>query len=381
MMMKKKSNPWARAKYLYVLPLAAVAAAAFARLEVSELSNEISSVKVSDFSAITENPDSENTFSHSEKAVIIEGTIIDDHTGKGIVGASIIERGSTNGTLSDENGHFTFRTIENSVIVISYIGKQTYTFIASEREIKGLKDTPIRLKDDVQNMEEIVVVGYEPDEQTPKKEITQQAQEKEEEVFIVVEQMPEFPGGMAECMKYIARNIKYPTLAQEAKIEGRVIVRFIVGKDGYTSNFEILHGVCPALDAEAIRVLAQMPRWKPGMQRGVAVPVKYTVPVTFKLEKRQPETSLKIIDTPKQSSTVIPGANINLNKSYDKTLIIVDDKAVTSEFFNKIKPEEIESISIINDQTKAKEFYKKYGVVDKKEGVLYIKTKKNTIKN
>ena len=374
MMMKKKSNPWARAKYFYVLPLAAVAVAAFARPEVSEISDEISSVKVSDFSAITESHEVENNYSKPEKFVIVEGTIVDETTGKGIIGASVIERGSTNGTISDENGHFRLQTTENSVIVISYIGKQTYTFIASEREINGLKNNPIKLKDEVQNMDEIVVVGYEPDEQPKKEEKPKQKAGDDEEVFMVVEQMPEYPGGMAECLKYIARNIKYPTLAQEAKIEGRVIVRFVVGTDGYTSDFEILHSVCPALDAEAIRVLAQMPKWKPGMQRGKAVRVKYTIPVTFRLEKKQPEAKIKIMDAPKLSNSNTSGANISLNKSYDKVLIVVDDKVVTPEQFQNIKPGEIASVNVIKNSA-AESFYKKFGVTEKKEGVIYVKTK------
>ena len=369
MMMKKKSSPWARAKYLYVLPLAAVAVAAFAHPEISKLSDEISSVKVNDFSAITENHEVENNYSKSEKSVVIEGTIIDDTTGKGIIGASIIERGSTNGTISDENGHFTLRTTENSVIVISFIGKQTYTFIASEMGIKELKNNPIKLKDDVQNMDEIVVVGYEPAEQPKKEEKVQQKAGNEEEVFIVVEQMPEYPGGMAECLKYIARNIKYPTLAQEAKIEGRVIVRFVVGTDGYTSNFEILHSVCPALDAEAIRVLAQMPKWKPGMQRGVAVPVKYTVPVTFKLEKQNTPQTQTI-----KSNPVMPG-NVRFNKSLENVLIVIDGKVASQKEFIALNSQKIGSINVIKDVNKTHEILQKYGVSDKKEGVIIIKTK------
>ncbi|MCR8893920.1 M56 family metallopeptidase [Bacteroides sp. ET336] len=369
MMMKKKSSPWARAKYLYVLPLAAVAVAAFAHPEISKLSDEISSVKVNDFSAITKNHEVENTYSKPNGLILVKGTVVDDATGKAIRGASILERGTTNGTISDENGDFTLRTTENSVIIISFIGKQTYTFIASEMEIKGLKNNPIKLKDDVQNMDEIVVVGYEPAEQPKKEEKVQQKAGNEEEVFIVVEQMPEFPGGMSECLKYIARNIKYPTLAQEAKIEGRVIVRFVVGIDGYTSNFEILHSVCPALDAEAIRVLAQMPKWKPGMQRGVAVPVKYTVPVTFKLEKQNTPQTQTI-----KSNPVMPG-NVSFNKSLENVLIVIDEKVASQQEFSALKPQNIESIHVIKEENKAQEIFRKYGVFDKKEGVIIIKTK------
>ena len=95
--------------------------------------------------------------------------------------------------------------------------------------------------------------------------------------------MPEFPGGINELMRFMSKNIKYPVDAQKAKIEGRVIVQFVVRKDGSTSDFSVMRSVSPSLDAEAIRVLSLMPKWKPGIQRGKAVNVKYTVPITFKL--------------------------------------------------------------------------------------------------
>ena len=104
------------------------------------------------------------------------------------------------------------------------------------------------------------------------------------EVFMVVEQMPEFPGGMKELMTYLKDNIKYPKAAQDKKVEGRVIVQFVIEKDGTPTEFNVLRSVDPDLDKEALRVLGNMPKWKPGMQKGQAVRVKYTVPVSFKLQ-------------------------------------------------------------------------------------------------
>ncbi|WP_300770847.1 M56 family metallopeptidase [uncultured Bacteroides sp.] len=156
MMMKKKSSPWARAKYLYVLPLAAVAVAAFAHPEISKLSDEISSVKVNDFSAITKNHEVENTYSKPNGLILVKGTVVDDATGKAIRGASILERGTTNGTISYENGKFSLRVTENSVIVVSFVGKQTCSFVASAIEVKNMKDKPIRMKDEVQVTDEVV---------------------------------------------------------------------------------------------------------------------------------------------------------------------------------------------------------------------------------
>ena len=105
-----------------------------------------------------------------------------------------------------------------------------------------------------------------------------------EEVFMVVENMPEFPGGTAELMKFLAQNIKYPVEAQQKGEQGRVIVQFVVGKDGKLSDIKIMRSISPALDAEAIRVVKAMPDWKPGTQRGQAVAVKYTIPISFSLE-------------------------------------------------------------------------------------------------
>ncbi len=105
----------------------------------------------------------------------------------------------------------------------------------------------------------------------------------EGEVFQVVEEMPEFPGGMAECMKWLAQNIKYPAEAQEKGIQGRVIVQMVVEKDGTITHAKVVRGIDPLLDAEALRVVSNMPKWKPGKQNGEAVNVKYTLPVMFRL--------------------------------------------------------------------------------------------------
>ena len=105
-----------------------------------------------------------------------------------------------------------------------------------------------------------------------------------EEVFMVAEQMPEFPGGMKELLKFLQDNLKYPENAMKNNVQGRVIVQFVVEKDGTLTEFKVARSVDPDLDAEALRVLQTMPKWKPGMQRGKIVRVKFTVPVSFKLQ-------------------------------------------------------------------------------------------------
>ncbi|WP_418822310.1 M56 family metallopeptidase [Phocaeicola plebeius] len=105
-----------------------------------------------------------------------------------------------------------------------------------------------------------------------------------EEVFMVVEQMPEYPGGMKEMLKFLQENVKYPENAMKNNVQGRVIVQFVIEKDGTPTEFKVARSVDPDLDAEALRVLQTMPKWKPGMQRGEVVRVKFTVPVSFKLQ-------------------------------------------------------------------------------------------------
>ena len=137
---------------------------------------------------------------------------------------------------------------------------------------------------------ELVVVGYAPEGTTVPEEGT---------IFEVVEQMPEYPGGMPAMMEFISKNIKYPAAAQQAKIQGRVVIQFIVDKEGNIICPRVIRGADPLLDAEAIRLTTIMPKWKPGMQRGQAVNVKYTVPIMFRLQ--EPEKNPAV-----QNATVTP---------------------------------------------------------------------------
>ncbi len=108
--------------------------------------------------------------------------------------------------------------------------------------------------------------------------------EVENKVFDVVEQMPSFPGGPSALMKYLSENVKYPVVAQENGVQGRVVVSFVVEKDGHITDVKVVRSVDPSLDKEAARVVKSMPSWIPGKQNGSAVRVKYNVPVSFKLQ-------------------------------------------------------------------------------------------------
>ena len=263
MMMKEKSNPWARVKYLYVLPLAALAVSAFARPEVSAMAGELSSAKVNDLVASVKTNQAETL------PVAVRDTVDVTHV---------------------------------------------------SQEVKGrLKGTP---------------------------------------VFEVVEQMPEFPdGGTPAMLKYFEANLRYPAKAREAGTQGRVTVQFVVDRDGSIRDAEVLRPVDPLLDAEALRLVRSMPRWRPGMQKGKVVAVKYTVPVTFRLDTAKTEPTARISD-----GSSIPLADV---------LLVVDGKEMTWEEFKKMPSERIQAIDIL----KKKELIARYTSDASKKAVMLVTLK------
>lgn len=154
-------------------------------------------------------------------------------------------------------------------------------------EIPSIAET-LTIVDDQADVEETAIASTEETGQKVEvKYVPVQVEEEEPEeqtIFEVVEHMPEFPGGMAACLNFLAKNIKYPTIAQENGTSGRVIIQFVVNKDGSIVDPKVVRSVDPYLDKEALRVILTMPKWKPGMQRGKPVRVKYTVPVMFRLQ-------------------------------------------------------------------------------------------------
>ena len=108
--------------------------------------------------------------------------------------------------------------------------------------------------------------------------------DQKEEPFDVVEDMPAFPGGMEAMIQFISNNIQYPADAQKQKIDGRVLVNFVVEKDGSITEVKVIKPTFPSLDAEAVRVVKAMPKWKPGYQKGQAVRVQFTMPINFSLK-------------------------------------------------------------------------------------------------
>ncbi|MGQ8337347.1 energy transducer TonB [Sunxiuqinia sp. A32] len=146
------------------------------------------------------------------------------------------------------------------------------------------------VSDDVEIEDELEIIDTEADEDTKidinpvVSTIEEEEEEEESQVFYIVEEMPEFPGGELALRKFIANSIQYPVVAQENGIEGKVYVRFVVNADGRVSNAEVIRSVDPALDKEAIRVVSNLPIWKPGKQRGKPVRVAFSVPISFVLQ-------------------------------------------------------------------------------------------------
>ena len=272
MMLKEKSNPWAKLKYLYILPVAAIAVTAFARPEISETAEEISAVKVNDLTAIVE----AKAIKSTEESVQIS-------------------------------------TVSQDTVKVNYVPTEV------SRKLQGTA------------------------------------------VFEVVEEMPEFPGGVDAMMEYLQKELRYPESAKEKGIQGRVTVQFIIDKEGNVTNSKVTRSVDKDMDTEAIRLVKAMPKWKPGMQKGKAVAVKYTVPVVFRLEGGKTVNSQVTVSS-KMSEFSVQGMN--------NPLYIVDGKEVTSSILSALDVNKIESMTVLKNES-ATEVYGEKG----KNGVILITLK------
>ena len=252
MMMNKKRSPGiVRTKYLIFIPLVGI---------LMLLSN------IEAVARLTVRLANEATVSN---AMVTATGILVDETGQPLIGASVVVKGGKERTITDKKGAFSLEVPANAILRCSYQGRESQEVLAADMT----NNTHLSL--------------------------SSKSREMNEQVFTVVEKMPSFPGGDAELLKYIATNIKYPKESQDNGEQGRVICSFIVGRDGSVNNPEVLRGVTPLLNEEAVRVINTMPRWNPGMQRGKAVAVKYTVPITFRLKspvEEAKEETLTVVD-------------------------------------------------------------------------------------
>ena len=266
MMRNKKRSPGiVRTKYLIFIPLVGI---------LMLLSN------IEAVARLTVRLANEATVSN---AMVTATGILVDETGQPLIGASVVVKGGKERTITDRKGAFSLEVPANAILRCSYQGRESQEVLAADMT----NNTHLSL--------------------------SSKSREMNEQVFTVVEKMPSFPGGDAELLKYIATNIKYPKESQDNGEQGRVICSFIVGRDGSVNNPEVLRGVTPLLNEEAVRVINTMPRWNPGMQRGKAVAVKYTVPITFRLKspvEEAKEETLTVVDVMPQ----YPGGDRELLK-------------------------------------------------------------------
>lgn len=216
---------------------------------------------------------------------------------------------------------------------------------------------------------------------------------KDDKVFSAVEQIPEFPGGFNAFGDFLAENIKYPEQARRNKVQGRVIIAFVVEKDGSLTDIRIARGVENDIDQEAVRVIKLSPRWKPGIQRGKPVRVAFALPIAFSLDgarpvKRIENTSGAVIERsgglpPSAGNDAVAG-EVDSAKNQDAArligastnpLYIVDGKEVASSYLGKLNPNDIQSISVLKDKP-SMALYGARGI----SGVIIITTKKNVLK-
>lgn len=284
MMNKRRTREIGRTKYLMFLPLAALLMIvsnieAVARATQKIASEVIESVKPDETAAVQSQSQSQGTVTTQSQTALTQlqqgkpekvtykGKLTDE-AGNPLGDVQIItDRKFQSTTVSTVNtdGEFRVETSSEAGIIFEYTGKDGRKLMRGYRADELAKMDPDNLV--------IVLIP-----------VVSSPHEADPNVFEVVEKMPEFPnGGMPGLMKYLSDNIRYPEAAKVAGIQGRVTVVFVVDKDGSITNVKTLRGVDAELDKEAIRVISSMPKWIPGMQKGKAVKVRYTVPVMFRL--------------------------------------------------------------------------------------------------
>ena len=280
MMMKKQTSPWALLKALYVLPVAFAAVAVISCTSPKEKkdSGHLSNVMV-----------------HGDNLLLV--FTFEDSTELNIQGQKLNYNGMPDfdylkpcgltpeninsiAALQGEEAQALYgERGSNGAVLFGVKGKTAKEVFSSlsDYAVETGSEEPLKVNlKRPAGIQEIQVVSY--------KSTSANNNEEQGEIFQVVEEMPEYPGGMDELMKYMQTNIRYPKEAQERGLQGRVIVQFVVNEDGSICNEQVVKSVDPQLDAEAIRIIRSMPNWTPGKQRGEPVRVRFTLPVTFRLQ-------------------------------------------------------------------------------------------------
>ena len=282
MMLKQQTSPWARLKALFVLPVALVAVVAISCTSPKErnVDNKLSNVRVHGAE-----PFLVFTFEDSTE-IHIKGEQLnfDNHDANfdylAVCGLTSENIDAISVLQSEESKSLYGEAGKNGVIHFRVKGKtaKDMTTALAEYAQRTGNEEPLKISiKKPATIDEIQAVGYAP---APK---ANDPSAEQGEIFQVVEEQPMFPGGVEELMKFLQTNIRYPKEAQERGLQGRVVVQFVVNKDGSICDEHVVRSVDPQLDAEALRVVRSMPNWTPGKQRGEAVRVRFTLPVTFRL--------------------------------------------------------------------------------------------------
>ena len=233
---------------------------------------------------------------------------------------------------------------------------------------KGRKNTTIKMGDNRTVLQ--VVETDETKAETPEAPTAEGTFEPVQgDVFDVVEEMPQYPGGAQALLEFLNQNVQYPEEAEKAGIQGRVIATFVVEKDGSVSNARVVKSVDPLFDAEALRVINAMPKWKPGKQNGELVRVKYTVPLSFRFDGVREAREDHICE---EDGSIVE-MDVEMEKSrVVRPLFIVDGQIMDGKKVYSINPKTIERFYMQDGQ----EAVEKYGE-KAKEGVVIITLKKS----
>ena len=281
----------------------------------------------------------ENPQAYDVEKFVMKGKVFDGEDKSAIVGAVVTIQGSKKGSVTDKDGNFSLEVSVGDRIEVMYVGYDTYNIGVSKAYAK----------------DRTYMIALYKEGTSPNKDIFDQA-----------ETMPEFPGGVGKLMEYVAKNVRYPKEAEDKCLQGRVIATFIVEKDGSITSAKIVRSIDPALDAEALRVINGMPNWKPGTQKGEPVRVKYTIPISFRLQGGGdiPAENVKGVNV--MNETVVVGYGPE-NEPY----VIVDGKPIDGSKLKEIDPKTIDHMEVLKSQPAIEKYGEKA-----KNGVIIITTKK-----
>ncbi len=304
MLYKNKNSKWALGKYLAIAPLIVlVLALTAARERVVDVMDRDVQVLAPANGLVTELPGVLQA-----ETTTVKGTVRSSKTKELLPGANVILAGTSRGVTTDANGAFELNEVPlDGKLAISYVGYETRVVeITKKNQVVN-----VVLEWKQNSLNNVVVVAYLPKVDSRTQPGIDSAKKGEEKQFMVVEQMPEFPGGSQEMYKFLARNIRYPTEAVRDDLEGKVVVTFTVSDKGRIRNPQVIQSLGGGTDEEALRVVLNMPSWKPAIQNRRPVAMEYVLTIEFQLdksklkedkEKRQGQT------TEQQSHTTGQGA-------------------------------------------------------------------------